>query len=301
MNDMSGDFIRYYISDIHLSMLETVQRESGKFDEWELSQGSDFNLKKSYGYKKDNFIPAHDEPLLAALAKRSVIAETKQPASVKPSILWASASNIADILTLLSLARARYYSALIEINLRQTHGINFWGLVIGELEGNWDIVPISNLGRFVSEALTYIENNPSWLEESGFIPSVYWFMQAQKSCFTAPFILEMGLYWVSLEVLSRAYIVTHGINVTNKKERVKRFIRDRGYTGSSWDFLGEAINDWYIARNDAFHEGTEKLSIELLAKRGKQIRDFTSLVFVGMLQKQEDARKNEIAMRMQNY
>ena len=139
------------------------------------------------------------------------------------------------------------------------------------------------------------------MKESGFDPSIYWFTQAQKSCLTAPSILELALYWVSLEVLSRTYIVTQGINVRHKKERVKRFITDRGYSGNSWDFLEKAIDDWYIARNDAFHEGTEKLSIELLAKRGKQIRDFTSLVFVEMLQKQEDARKNEIATRMQNY
>jgi hypothetical protein len=299
VNGMRKDFIRYYIGGIHFSMFKTVQRESGKFDEWELLQGSDFILSKSYGYKADS-IPVHDKPLLKALVKRSVIAETKQPTSVKPSLLWGRASNIADILTLLSLARGRYHSAVVENNRGQTHGIS-WDLIAGEPEGNWDIVPISNLGRFISEALTYIDNNTSWLKESGFDPSVYWFTQAQKSCFTAPSILEMGLYWVSLEVLSLAYIAKYGINVPYKKERVKCFITDRGYTGSSWDFLEEAIDDWYVARNDAFHEGKEKLSIELIAKRGKQIRDFTSLVFVEMLQKQEDARKKEIAMRMQSY
>ena len=111
----------------------------------------------------------------------------------------------------------------------------------------------------------------------------------------------MGLYWVSLEVLSFAYIAKHGINVTHKKERVKRFITDRGYSGNSWDFLEKAIDDWYIARNKVFHEGNDDLPNDLLAKRGKQIRDFASLVFVEMLQKQEDAQKNEIATRMQNY
>jgi len=295
---MSEDFTRYYIGDIHLSMLETVQQESGRFDEWELMQGSEFDYKHSYGYKEDII---QDELLLEALAKRSVIAETKQPTSVKPSILWSRASNIADILTLLSLARGRYYSVVIENNLRQTHGINFWGLVIGELEGNWDIVPISNLGRFVSEALTYIENNPSWLEESGFIPSVYWLWQAQKSCFTAPSILEMGLYWVSLETLAKAHNDNNGLGIKKKDKRVKRFIDDKGYTGDAWDFLDKAIDDWYIARNDSLHEGTEKLPIDLLAKRGKQIRDFASLVFVEMLQKQDEARKQELASRMQNY
>lgn len=297
---MSEDFVRCYISGIHFSMLKTVQQESGKFNEWELIQGSEFDYKHSYGYK-DNFVPAHEELLLEALAKRSVIAETKQPASVKPSILYEKDSNIADILTLLSLARARYYSTLaIEKNLGQTYSIS-WGLITGELEGNWDIVPISNLGGFISEALTYIENNPSWLEESGFTPSIYMFKQAQKSCLTAPSILEMGLYWVSLETLANTYIETQRINVRHKKKRVECFVTYRGYTGSTWDFLGEVIDDWYIARNDLFHEGTEKLPVQRLTKRGQQIRDFTSLVFVEMLQKQEDTRKNEIATRMQNY
>ena len=111
----------------------------------------------------------------------------------------------------------------------------------------------------------------------------------------------MGLYWVSLEVLANTYIHTLGVDVRPKKDRVKLFIIGRGYTGNTWDFLGEAIDDWYIARNDSFHEGEEKLPIELLAKKGKQIRDFTSLVFVEMLQQQDEARKKQIATQIQNY
>ncbi len=296
---MSKDFIRYYIGNIHLSMLEAVQRKSGKFNEWKLLEDSEFDYKQSYGYE-ENFI--RDEPLLEALAKRSVIAETRQPESVKPSILWPKASNIADALTLVSLASARHYSILaIEKKLGTSYGIT-WGLIPRDVAGNWNnIVSISNFGRFISEALTFLEDNPGWLEDSGFIPSFYWYEQAQRSEFTAPSILEMGLYWVSLEVLANTYIETQGINIPHKKRRVECFVTDRGYTGSTWDFLGEAINDWYTARNDLFHEGTEKLPIELLAKRGKQIRDFTSLVFVEMLQKQDDARKNKIATQIQNY
>ncbi|GAG02135.1 unnamed protein product, partial [marine sediment metagenome] len=226
---------------------------------------------------------------------------TRKPESVKPSILWANALNIADVLTLLSLARARYYSTLaVEKSLGPEYSIG-WGLIAREVVGNWDIVSISNLGRFISEALTFIENNPSWLKESGFTPSIYLFTQAQISHFTAPSILKMGLYWVSIEVIASTYIDSKGLKITNKKERVKRFITDRGYTGSTWDFLEEVINDWYAARNELFHEGKEKLPVELLTKRGKQIRDFTSLVFVEMLQQQDEASKKQIATRMQNY
>jgi hypothetical protein len=296
---MNRDFVRYYISNIDFSILETVQQESGKFDEWELSQGSDFILSRSYGYRAD-LILAHDKLLLQVLAKRSVISETKQPTRVNPSKLWARASNIVDILTLLSLARGRYYSVVVENNRGQTHGIS-WGLITEELEGNWDIVPINNLGGFVSEALTYIDNKPRELEASGFTPSVYWLIQAQKSYFTAPSILEMGLYWVSLETLAKAHNDNNGLGTKKKDTRVKRFIDDKCFTGEPWDFLDKAIDDWYIARNQAFHEGMEKLPTDLLAKRGKQIRDFASLVFVEMLQQQEDANRKEIATRINNY
>lgn len=294
---MGEDFIRYYIGDIHLSMLKAVKQESGKLDEWELMKGSEFDLKHSYGYKKDVL---RDYSLLEVLAKRSVIAETRQPKSVKTSILWPKASDIADVLTLLALARARHYFPLaIETKLGAEYGLHL-RLITEEFTGNWDIVPISNLGGFISEAFTFTKNS-NWLNESGFIPSIYWYHQAQMIYSTAPSILEMGLYWVSLETLASTYIDTQGIAIQNKKDRVKRFIADRGYTGNTWDFLEEVIDDWYIARNDAFHEGQEKLPIPLLVKRRQQLRDFTSLVFVEMLQKQEDDRKKQLAKRIQNY
>ena len=166
---MNEDFIRCYIGDIHFSMLEAVQRESGKFNEWQLMKGSEFDYKRSYGYE-ENFM--RDEPLLEALAKRSVIAETRQPESVKKSILWTNALNIADVLTLLSLARARYYPTLaVERNLGQKYSIG-WGLMAEEVAGRQDIILINKLGSFISETLTFFEKNPSWLEESGLKPSV---------------------------------------------------------------------------------------------------------------------------------
>jgi len=295
---MGEDFIRCYIGDISLITLKGVQEKSGKFDEWELMDGTKFDHKQSYGYRS---ILERDESLLEALAKRCVIAETRQPESVKPSILWTNALNIADVLTLLSLARARYYlTSAVEKNLGPKYSIS-WGLMAIEIAGNWDIVSISNLGRFISEALTFIENNPSWLEESGFIPSIYWYEQAQRSYLTAPSVLEMALYWVSIEIIAGTYIDSQGLDVTNKKERIKRFITDRGYTGSTWDFLEEVIEDWYKTRNALFHEGRQSLPIDVLTKRRQQVRDFTSLVLVEMLQQQDEARKREIATQVQNY
>lgn len=295
---MGEDFVRCYIGDISLITLKTVQKESGKFDEWELMDGTKFDLKKSYGYIS---ILERDESLLESLAKRSVIAETRQPASVKPSILWNNALNIADVLTLLGLARARYQPTLaVEKHLEPEYSIS-WGLVKAVFPGQSDIVSISNFGKFIHEALTFIENNPSWLKESGFIPSIYWHEQAQVSSRTAPSVLEMALYWVSIEIMAGAYINSKGLKIRNKKERVKRFINDRGYNGSTWDFLEEIIDDWYTTRNALFHEGKEPLSIDILTKRRQQVCDFMSLVLVEMLQKQDEARKKQIATQIQKY
>lgn len=298
MSEMSEDFVRCYIGDISFFTLRNVQRESGELEEWELMQGSEFSHKQSYGYKQ---IFKRDELLLEALAKRSVIAESRQPEIIKPSLLWSNALNIADVLTLLSIARARYYpTQAVERNSGQHYSIG-WGLLAREVTGNWDVVPISNLGPFVSRALAFIEQSPSWLEDTGFVPSIYWYTQAQVSYLTAPSVLEMALCWVSIETLAGTYVDSKGLGITNKKERVKRFISDRGYSGSDWNFLGEVIDDWYETRNALFHEGKQTLSADVLTTRRQQVRDFLSLVLVEMLQQQDQASKKEIATRMQSY
>jgi len=295
---MSEDFVRCYIGDISLFTLRNVQQESGILNDWELMHGSEFNHKQSYGYKQ---VFEQDELLLEALAKRSVVAETKQPQTTKPSLLWNSALNIADVLTLLSVARARYYSTLaVEKNTGPHYSIA-WGLMTREIAGNWDIVPITHLGTFISEGLDLIEQNPSWPEETGFVPSLYWYTQAQVSYLTGPSVLEMALYWVTLEILAGTYVDRQGLVISNKKERVKRFIADKGYTGGLWDFLNQAIDDWYQTRNALFHEGQQELSVDVLTTRRQQLRDFASLVLVEMLQKQDNTRKKELATRMQDY
>ena len=45
---MSKDFVRCYIGFIHFELLHRIQKESGKFNEWELINSSDFDLKNSY-------------------------------------------------------------------------------------------------------------------------------------------------------------------------------------------------------------------------------------------------------------
>jgi len=291
-------FVRCYISNISLSTLRSVQRESGKFDEWELFQGSKFDRKQHYGYKKHL---DRDELLLDVLAKRSVIAEAKQPERVKPSLIWKKVLNFADVITLLSLARACHYPTLAVERGKENGYSIAWGVMTREEAGNRGIVLISNLGKFISEALTYIENNSSWLIESGFNPSIFWYQQAQQAYSTAPTIMEIALYWVSLEIVASIYVKNSKINTSGKEQKVRRFLKDRGYTGQQWRFLSKVIRDCYAIRNNAFHEGIGTLPSEVMLTRRGQIRELVSLVLVEMLQQQEEARKTEIAVKMQSY
>lgn len=295
---MGKDFIRYYIGDISIVTLQTVQRESRKFDDWILISGSDFEYRKSYGYEQ---IEGRHEEWIELIRKRSVIVENRQPDDIRDSLIWLNASRLADIITLLSIARAKYYPRLLfEKKLGGNYSLQI-GLITQEEPENRDIVNISNLGRFICEALNFIEQDPDWLKDSGFKPSIYWWTQAQQSFAIAPSILEMALYWVCMEIVAGTYIEGHGLRIENKKERVKRFIRDKGYTGNSWNFMDEVVDDWYQTRCAAFHEGRESLPVEELKTRRQQVRDFVSLVLVEMLQQQEETRKKEIAERMQNY
>lgn len=299
---MVEDFVRYYITnDLPLHTFEKVQQDSKKLDEWSLSLGSEFEYKKSYGYREG--IGEQDELLLLqALAKRSIIAETRYPQNVKNSIIWKNELIIADVLTLLSVARARYYSILaVEKSLGDHHSIGR-GVMIRSSENKCDILPISRLGQFTSEVLTFIEKNPNWLEETGVNPSIYWYTQAQVSYHTGPSVLEMALQWVTLEILAGVHIDGLGLNIPNKKERVKRFLADKGYAGNSWLFLDEVIDDWYQIRNGLFHEGKQAFTKkDVLWKRRKQVRDFVSLVLVETLQKQDETIRNAIASRIQTY
>lgn len=293
---MNSDFIRYYIGNISISTLEKVQRGSGKFDDWTLISGDDFKYRDSYGYEQ---VKGTHEEWIELIRKHSVIAELRNLKKAGSSSLWRKAPLLADVLTLLSLARATHYPILtIERNLGGEPKIDR-GIWYPETAGR-NIVPFSNLGQFVSEALIFIEQHPSWLEDRGFDPSIYWYIQAQKVI--APSILEMALYWVSLEILASTYVEDKALNIEHKKERVKKFLADKGYSGHEWDFLDETINDWYKVRNNAFHEGKDPaIPTNTLSIRKQQVRDFTSLVLVEMLQDQGEERRQQIADRMKQY
>ncbi len=296
---MGKEFIRYYIGNMSLYTFEKVQKESRKFDNWTLISGTDFKYRDSYGYQQ--VVGTHEE-WIELIRKYSVVAENRQPEKVEPSFLWHNAPLLADVLTLLSLARAELYPVLIiERNLGGEYNLTR-GMWYRETSGNRDIMPISNLGQFISEALTFIEQNPSWLKNSGFDPSIHWHRLALQAYRTSPSILEMALYWISLEILASTYVEKKALDIEHKKERVKRFIADKDYSGSEWNFLDGIIDDWYKVRNNAFHEGKDPgLPVDVLKARRQQARDFTSLVLVELLQPQEDRRRLEIAERMQSY
>lgn len=295
---MANDFIRYYIGNMSLYTFEKVRKESRKFDDWVLISGTDFKYSESYGYEQ---IEGTHEAWIELLRKYSVIAEHRNPKEAGSSFLWHGAPLLADVLTLLSLARAQHYGVLFwERNLGNYEAGR--GLWYRETSTTHVIMPISNLGQFISEALTFIEQNPSWLKDSGFNPSIYWYTQALQTCGTGPSILEMALYWVSLEIIASVYLDNNGISIKGKEQKVRRYIKDKGYTGTPWRFLPSAIKDWYKIRNNAFHEGKEpKSPLGVLSARLQQARDFTSLVLVEMLQPQANETRLQIARRIQSY
>lgn len=296
---MSENFVRCYIGELSLHTLEIIQKESGLLNDWIAIPSSKFVHKESYGYME---VFIQDELLIEAIAKRSsVIAENRQPEKSEHSLIWKNALLIEDVLRFISLARAKNYpTLLVEKQLETKYSLSY-GLSTSEVGVNRDIVPISNLGQFISLSLTYIKKNTNWLKESGFVPAIYWYDQALQLYRIAPSILEMALYWVSMEIVAGIYIDSQGISETRKKERVKQFIADRGYSGSIWNFLDQLIDEWYQTRCAAFHGGEETLSLEVLKTRRQQVRDFTSLVLVEMLQRQEHRQKEEIARRIGSY
>lgn len=297
---MGEDFVRYYIGNISSNTLRIVMQKSGKFDEWQLIDGSKFELEKSYGYEH-NSVRDGDKALIKALAKRCVIAENRNPKGVQPSIIWNNSLVITDILTFLSLARAKNYPILIvEKNLGDQYTVGFGVTTLAT--DNKDIVSFGNLSQFISKSLTLIERNPDWLKDSGFDPSIFWYTQAQQSVVGTPSILKMALYWVSIEILASIHLKNKGLCIRGKEQRVRKFIKDKGYTGTEWRFLSRVIEDWYMIRSSAFHEGKDpELPVDVLKARRQQVRDFVSLVLVEMLEDQGQERKIETARRMQSY
>ncbi len=293
------EFVRCYIGNIHLKLIQNIQQQSGKFHEWTLISGSEFTLRDSYGYVEG--ISKQYELILNAIAQNSVIAETKSPREVRQSILWHNALNIADVLTLLSIARVKYYSThAVEKSFGDKYSIS-WGLIPEDDPGIRDIIPIDDLGKFISETMDSISRNPQYLQDNGFNPSIYWYNQALISRFIAPSVLEMGLYWICIEILAGVFNETNRLGISNKKEMVYKFVSAKGYTGQYWDYLKEMIDDWYIVRNGCFHEGKQSLTVPVLTKRRQQVRDFISLVLLEMLQKQDAKRVKEIADRIRAY
>ena len=297
---MSEDFIRCFIGDISITELQSVLQECGRFSEWELIPSLNFSHENSYGYKE---LSDGDEQLIKAYIKRSsVIAETKRPDLSKPSLIWNNGLLIVDVLALLSIAECKDYQALVVLkNLGDTYSYSL-GRIPYVIEGKRSIVRIDKIEHFISNSLDFIEQNPDRMRETGFIPSIYWFIQALQTSMKAPTILEVALYWVSLEIIASTYLRNNSISIRGKEQKVRRFIKDRGYTGQEWRFLSRVIGDCYQIRSSALHEGVEPdFPQGVMWNRRKQIRELASLVLTEMLENQGQEQRSKIAKRMQSY
>ncbi|MDD4876191.1 MAG: hypothetical protein PHQ86_03555 [Dehalococcoidales bacterium] len=190
----------------------------------------------------------------------------------------------------------------VEKNLENSYLLDF-RQILHVIEGNRHIVRLDKFEHFISNSLDFIEQKPDWMRETGFDPSIYWFIQALQTSMKAPTILKVALYWVSLEIIASTHVKNNTINICGgKKYNVIRFIEDMGYTGEEWEFLSGVIDDCYQIRNFAFHEGTEPIFQEgVIWNRRNQIRVFASLVLTEMLEIQGQEQRSKIAEKIHNY
>jgi hypothetical protein len=296
---MTKDFIRCYIGNISYDNMRLVMQEVGGYEDWKLTPKSDFREKKSlilrYGNTRDKLL------FRSLLDCSTIIIETDRPESTKSSLICKDGLLLDDLLTLLSIAQFRYIPALVVERMIYAYNYEFEVYLYNTLDTK-NTLPISKTGQFISTAINMVSKDPSWLGSSGFQTGIHWYTLACKTLGIMPTVLNVALYWIGLEVVASKFLQKNTIHVRGKEHTVRRFARERGYTGEKWRFLSKAIRDWYEIRNKAFHEGQELgLSSEMIMARGKQINDFLSLVLIEMVQEQDCEWKEQVAAYIASY
>lgn len=284
-------------------MLQRLLLESPEFRNWRWIPVGRFDYKNSFGH-----LPGSNDAEIECIKRRcAAIIEHHDPdAVIGSSLIWTStpsspATLIDDVLTLCSIAKSQYIPVvaqeilLFEGNLRIVHRPTAPQSVLQE------VIPQDSLGAFVKNGLAMLQQK-DWKEDSGFIPAIQWYTQAQQLFRAGIFSLGFSLYWIVLEILGLAYIQRQSLRIDSKKERVMQFLNSKGFTGDSWSFLSDAVEDWYKVRNYAFHEGhLPDWPRGKLEQRWTQLAEFVSFVLVDLLQPQGENRRDQIGMRLSKY
>lgn len=298
-------FIRYYIGDIPYSLARTLQHLLSEFpqlNDWYCIPVNEFDYTRSLGY-----LPGTNEGEIKCVKRHcTVIVEHHDPdAVVGSSLIWKNmpsspATLIDDILTLCSIAKSQYIPAIAQEILSLDRPLRIIHRPIAPPSDLKEVILQDGLESFITDSLATLQQR-NWKEVSGFIPAISWYAQAQRLFRAGIFGLEFSLYWIVLEILGLAYVRKLSPEM-HKEEQVTEFLNSRGFTGNSWSFLTDAIEDWYRVRNYAFHEGRlPDWSKDKFEQRWRQLAEFVSLVFADLLQPQSEDQKEQIGSRLSGY
>ena len=304
---MTEPFIRYYIYQIQPWSLairtRTILETLPEFNGWQWIPADKFDYPTSRGY-----LPGSNDAEVEYIKRKcTAIIEHNDPAKViGNSLIWHNdkhSSAIDDFLTLCSIAQSKgIYVRGVEY--KTLHGnLSIVERPIAPLPTFNEVVTTANLSTFISTALLQLRQ-PEWKNNTGFLPAIYWYSQAQRSFRAGMFPLEMALYWIVLEILGLAYIQKCGLQnkVGKKDERVRIFVSSIGCRNGAWGFLDDAISDWYAIRCASFHEGQlPTWTPSKFQQRWRQLGEFTSYILASLLQKQSLARSNQIGARLSGY
>ncbi len=305
--EMNESFIRYYINREPYSAIMQLRRllpRLSEFNGWQWIFALDFNYEESFG-----FLPGTNASEIECIKRKSIaIIENRNPDAVIRSLIWEfrqeiPATVIDDILTLFSIAKCKYIHARAQEVLEGDGKLHIIERPIAQPSILEEIICQEELENFIISSFSSLKQE-GWKKDTGFIPSIHWYAQAQRLFRAGIFNLECSLYWIVLEVLAGAYVQRIGLakKIQNKKKRVSELIKSRGFDGNSWSFLDDAIEDWYQLRNFAFHQGElPTWTQQKFEQRWRQLAEFTSFMLADILQIQSQTYKNQIGARLSSY
>ena len=226
----------------------------------------------------------------------TIVLEHPNPTGVGRSVLWSDpggmATTIDDLTFLVSLLTSiNVHTAYRERTLGDGQ-LNTMTHPTSADSPTPELVPESDWPLTVATSFAQLAV-PGWQSTSGFDRASWWYRHAMTMRPpSAPHVLAIAQFWVVLEVLAKGSGQT-GL----KKPGVKRLADSLGFTGTAWGFLGSAVDDWYEARNYAFHEGiSPSWTSSQLAGRERQAAAFAGLALARHVSNQLTIGSNAAAL-----
>jgi hypothetical protein len=295
------DFVRYYIRKISRDRCLKFWAQVPELAQWQMIGIGEFDYQHSYGYAEGT----NDRRVSCIREYCDVIVEHHRPREVMGgSCIWTGGQRVYttvldDVLQLLSLATCQHvHTVLREYSHDGT--LTLSSFHTSAPKPTQTVVGEDSLGNFISNSLAKLRTR-DWMGNSGFDPAIYWYRTADAIHEVVPNVLEIAMFWVTMEVLAKARDF-EGHGPPHKRTMVEDMVAQRGFTGADWDFLGNALIDWYDVRNATFHEGQQpNWDQARLEARWKQIIEFASFVLVDLLVPQPHDQKARVAAQIKAY